>query len=188
MPQKPYKLLVWGFKLPTNCTCMKNAARHFSESYNLFHKRKKLLWLWNHLKMIKSCYFWNNLFFKDQNHDWGHTFALTAGKRALKQVARNTPPPKQLLKATTLLYLVILSYSICIIRTGIRMPPNIRANTPSRHRILATAISIIRRWTVIPLQQSIWIFKKKDTSPGRLVRSWTASLEHVLETSVHGVS
>ncbi len=145
--------------------------------------------------VANKCYFWMNLFFKDHNHAWWHTFALTAGKRALKQVARNTPPPKQLLKATTLLYLVILSYSICIIRTGIRMPPNIRANTPSRHRILATAISILRRWAVIPLQRSICILKNKtkdteanDTSPGRLVRSWTASLENVLETSIHGVT
>ncbi len=113
------------------------------------------------------------LFFKDHNHAWWHTFALTAGKRALKQVARNTPPPKQLLKATTLLYRVILSYSICIIRTGIRMPPNIRANTPSRHRILATAISILRRWAVIPLQRSICILKNKTRHWSKRHFSWT---------------
>lgn len=155
MPQKTYFYGAFASFLGCKFNCMgKKQPGHSSECLLLFHKGKNIIQLWKNLMVIK----WVNIF---QNHVWLHTFSLTAGRRALKQVARNTPPPKELLKATTLLYLVILSYSTCIIRTGIRMPPNIRANTPSRQRILATAISILRRWAVIPLQQSMCIWKNK---------------------------
>lgn len=75
------------------------------------------------------------------------TLSLTAGRRALKQVAKNTPPPKELLNATALLYLTALSRSDCITRTGVRIAASIKPNMARRHRILRTTSSMVLIYT-----------------------------------------
>lgn len=98
------------------------------------------------------------------------TLSLTAGRSALKQVARNTPPPKELLNATAFLYLTALSRSDCITRTGMRMAASMKPNMPKRHRILATTISML----LIQIRSSQYFI--------RTVRAW---LEHEQPPSDH---
>ncbi|KAG7277560.1 LOW QUALITY PROTEIN: hypothetical protein CRUP_030722 [Coryphaenoides rupestris] len=67
------------------------------------------------------------------------TLSLTAGRRALKHVARNTPPPKQLQRLSGRRYLragsrCTWSPVTCSRRTGTSTPASMRPNTASRPR------------------------------------------------------
>lgn len=75
------------------------------------------------------------------------TFSLTAGSSALKQVARNTPPPKALHSGRALRYR--RAESELSRRTGTRTPASTRPSRPSRPSSLATRMSIRK----LPRQQ-----------------------------------
>ena len=66
------------------------------------------------------------------------TFSLTAGSKALKHVARKTPPPKVLQSERIFFERWAFSKSISMIFTGSREPSSMKKNMPTMQRILAT--------------------------------------------------
>lgn len=99
------------------------------------------------------------------------TLSLTVGSRALKHVARNTPPPNELHRDNGLLYLCALSQSTSRRRTGTSTPASIRPNKPSRPSSLATRICIL----MLQRHQSEWSGEHKVISCLLLLMGFTGA-------------